>query len=123
VQKVGPVFYKFEMNPGWRVDLVFHVSLLELYKTDGRIRPPHPPIELEGALEYKVETILKHRTTGRKRPKTSYLIQWKGYGPEQNSWEPEGNVANAPENLAEYWKGYAEKQTEVGETLGALILK
>jgi hypothetical protein len=41
----------------------------------------------------------------------------------QNSWEPEANVANAPEKLAEYWKKYAEKQTEAGETLGALILK
>jgi hypothetical protein len=75
VQKVGPVSYKLEMNPDWRVHPVFHVSLLELYKTDGRIRPPPPPIELEGALEYEVETILKHRTIGRKRPKTSYLIQ------------------------------------------------
>jgi hypothetical protein len=123
VQKVGPVSYKLEMNLGWRVHSVFYVSLLELYKTDGRIRRPPPPIELEGALEYKVETNLKHRTTGRKRPKTSYLIPWKGYGPEHNSWEPEANVANAPEKLAEYWKGYAEKQTEAGETLGALILK
>jgi hypothetical protein len=122
VQKVGPVSYKLEMNPGWRVHPVFHVSLLELYKTDGRIRPPPPPIELEGALEYEVETILKHRTTERKRPKTSYLIQWKGYGPEHNSWEPEANVANAPEKLAEYQKRYAEKQSEVGETLGALVL-
>jgi hypothetical protein len=75
VQKVGPVSYKLEMNPGWRVHPVFHVSLLELYKTDGRIRSPPPSIELEGALDYEVETILKHRTTGRKRPKTSYRIQ------------------------------------------------
>jgi hypothetical protein len=123
VQKVGPVSYKLEMNLGWHVHPVFCVSLLELYKTDGRIRPPSPPIELEGALEYEVETILKHRTTGRKRPKTSYLIQWKGCGLEHNSWEPEANVANAPEKLAEYWKRYAEKQAEVEETLGALILK
>jgi hypothetical protein len=27
VQKVGPVSYKLEMNPGWRVNYVFHVSL------------------------------------------------------------------------------------------------
>jgi hypothetical protein len=103
VLKVGPISYKLEMNPGWRVHPVFHVSLPELYKTDGRIRPPPPLIKLEGALEYEMETILKHRTTGRKRPKTSYLIQWKGYGPEHNSWTPEANVANAPEKLAEYW--------------------
>jgi hypothetical protein len=81
---------------------VCHVSLLELYKSDGRIRPPPAPTELEGALEYEVETIFKHRTTVRKRSKISYLIQWKGYGPEYISWEPEANVANAPEKVAEY---------------------
>jgi hypothetical protein len=65
MQKVGPVSYKLEKNPGWRVHPVFHVSLLELYKTDGRIRPPPPPFELEGALEYEVEKTLKHRTTAQ----------------------------------------------------------
>jgi hypothetical protein len=82
VQKVGPVSYKLEMNPGWRVHPVFHVSLLELYKSDGTVRPPPPPIELEGALEYKVDVIERHRITGKKHPKTSYLIAWKGYGLE-----------------------------------------
>jgi dissimilatory sulfite reductase (desulfoviridin) alpha/beta subunit len=42
---------------------------------------------------------------------------------KHNSWEPEANVANAVEKLAEYWKWYAEKQSGVGETLGAFILK
>jgi hypothetical protein len=111
------------MNPGWRVHPVFHVSLLELYKSDGRVRPPPPPIELEGALEYEVDVIEKHRITGKKHPKTSYLIAWKGYGPEHNSWELEKNVANAPEKIAEYWKRYAMEQAGVGATLGALSLK
>jgi hypothetical protein len=39
VSKVGPVSYKLEMNPGWHVHPVFHVSMLELYKTDGRSDP------------------------------------------------------------------------------------
>jgi hypothetical protein len=104
VQKVGPVSYELEMNLGWRVHPVFHVSLLEPYKSEGRVPPPPPPIEVEGALEYEVETIEKHRFSGTKRPKTSYLIAWKGYGPEHNSWEPEKNVVNALEKISEYWK-------------------
>jgi hypothetical protein len=85
VQKVGPVSYKLEMNPDWRVHPIFHVSLLELYKSDGKIQTPPPPIDLEGALEQEVEEIIKHQTTGQKRPIISYLIQWKGYGLKHNS--------------------------------------
>jgi hypothetical protein len=92
VQVVGPVAYKLKMNPGWRVHLVFHVSLLELYGEDGRVQPPPPPIEMEGALEYEVESILEHRFWGKKHPKAYYKVAWKGYGIEHNFWEPESNV-------------------------------
>jgi hypothetical protein len=61
VQVVGPVAYKLKMNPGWRVHHVFHVSLLELYRdSDGQVQPPPPPVDMEGALEYEVESILEH---------------------------------------------------------------
>jgi hypothetical protein len=108
VQKVGPVFNELELIPGWRVHPVFHVTLLEPYKSDGRVRPPPPQTEVEGALEYEVEAIEKNRVTGTKRHKTSYLTAWKDYGPEHNSWKLEKNVANAPEQIADYWKKYAE---------------
>ena len=114
VQVVGPVAYELKMNPGWRIHPVFHVSLLEAYRSDGRIQPPPPPLDLEGVLEYEVESILDHRFRGRRHPRTSYLVAWKGYGPEHNSWEPEKNVVNAPEQVADYWKGLAEKQAGLG---------
>jgi hypothetical protein len=98
------------MNPGWRVRVVFHVSLLEPCREDGRVQPPPPPIEMEGALEYEVESILQHRFRGTRNPKVYYKVAWKGYGIEHNSWEPESNVVNAPEIVADYWKRLAEKQ-------------
>jgi hypothetical protein len=45
VQLVGPVAYKLKMNPGWRVHSVFHVSLLEPYREDGRVQLPPPPMK------------------------------------------------------------------------------
>jgi hypothetical protein len=102
------------MNPGWRVHPVFHVSLLEPYSDGGRVQPPPPPIEMEGVLEYEVESILGHRFRGHRNPKASYLVSWKGYGPEHNSWEPEANVVNAPQVVSDYWKRLAEKQAGLG---------
>jgi hypothetical protein len=74
------------MNPDWRVHPVFHVSLLELYREDGRVQPPPPRVEMEGALEYEVDSsILEHRFRGTKHPKAYYKVAWKGYGIEHNS--------------------------------------
>jgi hypothetical protein len=33
---------------------------------------------------------------------------------EHNSWEPESNVVDAPEVVADYWKRQTEKQAGVG---------
>jgi hypothetical protein len=107
LQVVGPLVYKLKMNHGWRVHPVFHVSLLELYREDGRVQPPPPPIEMEGALEYEVESILEHRFWGTRNPKAYYKVAWKGYGIDHNSWEPESNAVNI---VADYWKWQAEKQ-------------
>jgi hypothetical protein len=115
MQVVGPVAYKLKMNPGWQgVHPVFRVLLLELYRKDGRVQLPPPPIEMEGAHEYEVESILEHRFWGTRKPKAYYKVAWKGYGIEHISWEPESNVANAPEVVADYWKRQAEKQAGLG---------
>jgi hypothetical protein len=75
VQVVGPVAYlKLRMNPGWRVHPVFHVSLLEPYKEDGPLQPPPPPVEMEGALEYEVESILEHRFRALGTPKPTIRL-------------------------------------------------
>ena len=47
-----------------------------------------------------METILRHRNTSRGR---HFLIRWKGYGPEDDTWEPESNI-NAPIKLRQYWR-------------------
>jgi hypothetical protein len=65
---------------------------------------------MEGALEYEVESILEHRFWGIKNPKAYYKVTWKGYDIEHNSWEPESNVVNAPEVVADYWIRQAKNQ-------------
>ena len=42
--------------------------------------------------EYEVNKILGER---KNRGRTEFLINWKGYGSEENQWEPEQNVKNA----------------------------
>ena len=53
---------------------------------------------LEGGEEYEVEAILNHR---RKQNGYEYLLKWRGYGAEENSWEKEIDM-NCDNLLAEY---------------------
>ena len=40
-------------------------------------------------MQYEVEEILDSK---REKGGWEYLIKWKGYGPEHNTWEPRGNL-------------------------------
>ena len=104
--RIGSVAYKLELPPSMgKVHDVFHVSLLEKYRTDGRHQPPPPPVEIDNEIEFEVRTILSHRTRrfGKTGQRTEYLVDWKGYGPEHRTWEPEVNLANAQGVLQAYW--------------------
>ena len=69
-----------------RIHPVFHVSLLEPLQAntiEGRTAPPPPPIEVEGEIEYEVESILDSRFH---YGKLQYLVSWLGYN--EQTWEP-----------------------------------
>jgi hypothetical protein len=82
-----------------KIHPVFHVSLLTSTKPDiYGWEPPRPPpiITPDKEEEFEVEEILDSRVVRRK---LQYLVKWVGYGPEDNSWEPADNVANAQEEV------------------------
>jgi hypothetical protein len=56
---------------------------------------PNPTLR-DQSLEYKVESILDKCVEGTT---PYYLVRWKNYGPEDNTWEPVQNLANANKAL------------------------
>ena len=57
-----------------------------------------------GQEEDEVEEIINHKKCRCGRtPKIEYLILWKGHPGHEMTWEPEENVANAQEKIAEYY--------------------
>jgi len=52
-------------------------------------RPPPDPVLVDGEEEYEVEVVINSRMF---RGWLQYLVQWKGYSYEHNSWEDATDV-------------------------------
>ena len=120
-RKLGPLYcgpftvlekytaaYKLKLPPHMKIHPIFHVSQLKLYRQPTNetrtYQRPDPILTTAGEEEYEVEEIINHRTRRRGRQVIrEYLILWKGYPAHEMTWEPEDNVANAPEKIAEYF--------------------
>jgi hypothetical protein len=99
---VSPVAYKLALPASMRVHPVFHVSLLQPHRTSAAfparqaaVRPPPIAADAKGEL-WEVEAILD------KRRGPQWLVRWKGYGPESDSWEPRSSFDQCPELLDEF---------------------
>ncbi|XP_059069985.1 uncharacterized protein LOC131859837 [Cryptomeria japonica] len=89
IKKVGQVAYKLELPPNSRNHNIFHVSCLK--KALGQQITPTlelPPLDYEGKLILKPETVLNVREKRLKdKVITEYLVKWKGLPPEDATWE------------------------------------
>ena len=57
------------------------------------------PEVIDGSEEFEVEEILSHQVNHKR---TEYLVRFVGYGPEDDLWLPERNLANATTILQRY---------------------
>lgn len=68
----------------------FHASLLKPFRGTPPLRPP--PIVINEQEEYEVASIVAHR---HKRKGVEYLVRWKGYGAESDTWQRASDLENA----------------------------
>ncbi|MGH3053950.1 MAG: chromo domain-containing protein, partial [Gaiellaceae bacterium] len=99
VRRVADAAYELELPANMKIHDVFHVSLLKAYRQGDVYRPPPVEMTMDGEVEYEVEYLLHHR---RSRGRWEYLVKWMHYGPEYNTWEPEGNLTHCTRILNAY---------------------
>ena len=109
-RKVGNLAYELKLPKDLALHPVFHVSLLLPHK-ESQLPGRHPPepasIEVEGEEEYEVEEVLDSRRYGRWK-KLQYLVHWKGWGPEHDSWEDVADLGNAPRIMQKFHSAHPE---------------
>jgi len=102
-RQIRPMAYRLRLPHQMKqLHLVFNVVKLTPAPDDlitGRKTEDHPPpIVIDREPEWEVEEILDSRWHRRR---FQYLIKWKGYGCEHNSWESASEVS-APELTVEF---------------------
>jgi hypothetical protein len=99
LKKIGTRAFRMVLPTAIEVHNVFHVSLLEPYHKlgiPGCHQPPPPPEEVEGEENWEVEFVANSRYN-KKKKRVEYLVFWKGYPPQQASWEPSKSLEGTAE--------------------------
>ena len=97
-----------------RIHPVVNVSRIRRYKEQvrGQKKQPALLVIIEGEEEYEVEKIINKR---RRYGQWEYLVKWKEYTAEKDSWEKETNLKNAREVVEEYEKEYGKVRRRMDE--------
>ena len=100
---------ELELPAVLRIHLVVNVRRIVKYKeqVEGQKKILPSLVEIAGEKEYEVEEILDRQ---KKRRKMKYLVKWKGYMAEENTWERLENLKNAIEKIEEFEKGRFEEE-------------
>ncbi|KAF8761020.1 hypothetical protein RHS01_01184 [Rhizoctonia solani] len=116
IEKISDRAYRLELPPSMRIHNVFYVGLLSKVKRDDKRafenRPP--PVTVDGEEEYKVEGITDMEN---RNGKWFFRVKWKGYGSEENTWEPRENLKNAKKILKKFEKEMKEKALGAAKAL------
>jgi len=90
-----------------KIHPVVNVSRVQRYRNqvEGQKKEWPVPVIIEREEEYKVEKILNKK---KFRGKDQYLVQWKGYTAEEDTWELRENLRNVEDLVREFKEEYGE---------------
>jgi len=103
---------ELELPKSIKIHPVVNISRVQLYKPQVEEQKKIPPklVIIKGEEEFKVEKILNKRTI---RGKEKFLVRWKGYMVEKDTWESRENLENAKELVEEFEREYREEVEEL----------
>ena len=103
---------ELELPSTVKIHPVVNVSRIRRYvgQVEGQKKEQPLPVIIEGEEEWEVERILNKR---RVRGKDKYLVRWKGFTAESDTWEERENLRNAKEAIKEFEEEYRQDIEDV----------
>ena len=117
--------YKLELPKRWKMHDVFHISLLEQdISRKERVDKRVTELELEAgnSKKYEVEairdsTVYASKSESGQLPGLYYLVAWKGYPEEENTWKPSSAVQHLKKLINFFHKDHPEKPTATSPSI------
>ena len=105
---------KLRLPSSMRIHLVVNMSQIVRYREQmkGQKKKEGKAIEVDEVEEWEVEKVLNKKKI---RGVEKYLIQWKGFTAEGNTWERKENLKNAGKLIEEFERGEVVVRREVEE--------
>jgi len=96
---------ELELPDTIKIHLVVNISGIHRYigQVEEQKREQPAPVIIDEEEEWKVEEILNKQQI---RGKDKYLVQWKGFTVESDTWEERENLGNAKEAIEEFEREY-----------------
>ena len=103
---------ELELPSTVKIHLVVNVSRIQKYigQVKGQKKEQPAPVIIEGEEEWKIEKILNKQQI---RGKDKYLVRWKGFTAESDTWEGRENLENVKEVVKEFEKEYWRDMEEI----------
>ena len=105
---------KLQLPSSMRIHPVVNVSWIVRYKEQikGQKKEEGKPVEVERVEEWEVEKILNKK---KMRGVEKYLVWWKDFTVEGDTWERKENLKNAEELIEEFERGKVVVRQQVEE--------
>ena len=85
-KELGQDVYKLQLSNSMKIHLVFHTTMLEPMHPSIPVATQVPALKADSNEEvFNVEKVLQSQLMDSK---LQYLVKWKGYGMNDNTWEP-----------------------------------
>ena len=105
---------KLRLPSSMRIHPVVNVSQIVRYREQvkGQKKEEGKPVEVDRVEEWEVEKVLNKKKI---RGVEKYLIRWKGFTAEGDTWERKENLKNAEKLIEEFERGKVVVRQEVEE--------
>jgi len=103
---------ELELPTAIKIHLVVNVSWIKRYvdQVDSQRKETPQPVVIKEEEEWEVEKILNKRKV---RGKDKFLVRWKGFTAEGDTWESRENLQNAGDLLKEFEEEYSRDGREI----------